>query len=166
MYNYGMFNMPPQVNIDRINNQIRELEDLKSQYQSMQNQQQPVNNINVSQQVPQNNQALYEMKVLNDNDEVENIFVNNNAIFLGNDKMQIKKLDGTIEKYEIKKVYPIDKKDLKIQELEKELNKLKEAMSNEHTKPIEPINSSEQSIANVDGVDKPTATKSNKTTTK
>jgi Flp pilus assembly CpaF family ATPase len=166
MQNYGMFNMPPQVNIDRINNQIRELEDLKTQYQSMQNQQQPVNNINVSQQVPQNSQSLYEMKVLNDNDEVENIFVNNNAIFIGNDKMQIKKLDGTIEKYEIKKIYPVDKKDLKIQELEKELNKLKEAMANEYTKPIEPIITSEQSSFNADGIDKSTTTKSSKSTTK
>ena len=45
--------------------------------------------------------------------------------------MQIKKMDGTIEKYNIVKYYPIDPKDQKINQLEEEIKKLKEMMSNE-----------------------------------
>lgn len=35
---------------------------------------------------------LYDFKKLNDGDEVENILVMRNTIFVGNNKMQIKKL--------------------------------------------------------------------------
>lgn len=61
----------------------------------------------------QNYQAkdnLYEVKKLN-NEEAENILITHDTIFLGTNKMQLKKLDGTIEKYNIERYYPIDEKD-------------------------------------------------------
>ena len=88
------------------------------------------------QMLPQlfNQNNLYELKRLNDNDEVENIAIFRNSIFIGDDRLQIKKLDGTIEKYSIKKTYPKDKKDDKIDELNKKIEelemKLNESKSN------------------------------------
>lgn len=124
----GMYNMQ-QPNIDRINRQIEDLQNLKNQ---MQNPPQiPVQNFINSQPQNQQNTNMYELKKLNDNDEVENIGILSDTIFIGTSKMQIKKMDGTIEKYNIVKYYPIDPKDQKINQLEEEIKKLKEMIGNE-----------------------------------
>ena len=122
------YNMNRRFNRDRLIRQRDEINymlndiDMGMNLDQQQSQQPPVNNIINTQQIPQNNNTNYIMKVLNDNDEVENIFIDENTIFIGNDKMQIKKLDGTIEKYEIKKYYPVDIKDKKIEELTNKLS--------------------------------------------
>lgn len=121
------YNMNRRFNRDRLIRQRDEINYMLNDIDmginmDQQTQQPPVNNIINTQQIPQNNNSTYIMKVLNDNDEVENIFIDENTIFIGNDKMQIKKLDGTIEKYEIKKYYPIDIKDKKIEELTNKLS--------------------------------------------
>ena len=64
--------------------------------------------------------------------------------------MQIKKLDGTIEKYEIKKIYPRDKKDDKIDELNKKIEELERRLTNEHSKSNEPIKDVNKSNTDVD----------------
>lgn len=69
--------------------------------------------------------------------------------------MVSKDVDGKLEKWQIKKVYPIDQKDKKINELEEEVKKLKEVIDNEHRKSNEPIRKFEQSDGNVDGNAKP-----------
>ena len=84
----------------------------------------------------------------NDTDEVENIFVMQNTIFLGTNKMQIKKLDGTIEKYSIEKYYPIDERDEKIKELNKKVEELERRLNNEPTKHVESITGGNQSSDN------------------
>lgn len=137
-YYNGMYNMQ-QPNIDRINRQIEDLQNLKNQ---MQNPPQiPVQNFINSQPQTQTNPNTYELKKLNDNDEVENIGILADTIFLGTSKMQIKKMDGTIEKYNITKYYPVDPKDQKINQLEEEIKKLREMISNEskHDEHIESI---------------------------
>ena len=151
-YYNGMYNMQ-QPNIDRINRQIEDLQNLKNQ---MQNPPQiPVQNFINSQPQTQNATNMYELKKLNDNDEVENIGILADTIFLGTTKMQIKKMDGTIEKYNIVKYYPIDPKDQKINQLEEEIKKLKEMIgiepkSNESATTIQ--TSTEQGMLhNVDG---------------
>ena len=122
------YNMNRRFNRDRLIRQRDEINymlndiDMGMNLDQQQSQQPPVNNIINTQQIPQNNNTNYIMKVLNDNDEVENIFIDENTIFIGNDKMQIKKLDGTIEKYESKKYYPVDIKDKKIEELTNKLS--------------------------------------------
>ena len=50
----------------------------------------------------------YEMKRLNDNDEVENIAIFKDTIFMGEDRLQIKKLDGTIEKFSTRPRLPFE----------------------------------------------------------
>lgn len=136
-----MFN-PYQPNVERINRQIEELQNIKMQ---MQNQPQvaPVNNYINSQPQPQA-QNMYELKRLNDNDEAENLGIFADTIFIGTNKMQIKKTDGTIEKYKITKYYPVDPKDEKINQLEEEVRKLKEMISNEpkyneHNKTVQAV---------------------------
>lgn len=125
---YNPYNMQ-QPNIDRINRQIEDLQNLKNQ---MQNPPQiPVQNFINSQPQNQQNTNTYELKKLNDNDEVENIGILADTIFIGASKMQIKKMDGTIEKYNIVKYYPVDPKDQKINQLEEEIRKLKEMIENE-----------------------------------
>ena len=160
-YYNGIYNMQ-QPNIDRINRQIEDLQNLKNQMQSPPPI--PVQNFINSQPQPNANLNMYELKKLNDNDEVENIGVLNDTIFIGTNKMQIKKVDGTIEKYNISKYYPIDPKDQKISQLEEEIQKLKEMIENgtnvsECDKAIQ--GSTEQGrVHNVDG--KSTAKGTNK----
>ena len=100
---------------DRLLKTKDELENLIKNYQAS-----PVNNfINTGQL-----QNVFEMKKLNDGEEAENILVTRDTVFLGTDKMQIKKMDGTIEKYYLEKYYPIDERDEKIKELNKKVEEL------------------------------------------
>ena len=126
--------------IDNLMRQKDRIDEMIRNYQ----QPQPVNNFINANQIPTKDN-LYEIKKLNENDEVENIAVFKDAIFIGEDRLQIKKMDGTIEKYEIKKTYPRDKKDDKIDELNKKIEELERRLINEHTKPNEPITGSNKS---------------------
>ena len=109
--------------LDNLTKQKDRIDDMIKNYQQPM---QPVNNfINTGQMLSD----LYELKKLNENDEVENIAIFKDTIFMGEDRLQIKKIDGTIEKYEIKKVYPRDKKDDKIDELNKKIQELEERLN-------------------------------------
>lgn len=141
---YGNTYYNPSINIERLNRQKDEIDNLIKSYQSTQ---QPINNIiNTNQPVNDN----FELKKLNDGDEVENIFVSSNTIFLGNNRMQIKKLDGTIEKYNIDKYYPVDEKDEKIKELNKKVEELERRLNNEHSKSNVTTREFNESNGNVD----------------
>lgn len=94
---------------------------------------------------------LYEIKKFNDTDEAENIFIMQNTIFIGNNKMQIKKLDGTIEKYNIEKYYPIDEKDEMIKKLNEKVEELERRLNNESTSDTESTTGGNESSVNVDG---------------
>ena len=134
-----------QFMIDNLSRQRERLDDMIKNYQQMP--QAPINNIITNGQMQDN---TYEMKKLNENDEVENIKIFKDTIFIGEDRLQIKKLDGTIEKYEIKKVYPRDKKDDKIDELTKKIQEL-EMKLNEPTKSIKSDEDVNKSIVNANG---------------
>ena len=62
--------------------------------------------------------------------------------------MQIKKIDGTVEKYIIKKVFPIDPKDKQIEELNKKVEDLERRLNNEHAEHIGATNEIKQPNAN------------------
>ena len=94
---------------------------------------------------------MYELKKVSDTDEAENIFIMQNTIFLSSSKMQIKKLDGTIEKYTIEKYYPIDEKDEKIKELNKKVEELERRLNYEHTVANEPNTRVNEPTTNDDG---------------
>lgn len=135
-----------QFMIDNLSRQRERLDDMIKNYQAMP--QAPINNIITGGQIQDN---TFEMKKLNENDEVENIAIFKDTIFIGEDRLQIKKLDGTIEKYEITKIYPRDKKDDKIDELNKKIEELERRLTDEHTKSNEPIERGNKSNVNVNG---------------
>lgn len=132
-----------QYMIDNLNRQKDRIDDMIRNYQ----QPQPVNNfINTNQNV---NKDFIEWRILNENEEVDNLYVQNNTLFI-NDELMIKKsVDGNLEKWKIKKIYPIDKKDEKINSLEDKIKEL-EAKLNEYSKSNESVNGSKQSDSNAD----------------
>ena len=119
MYGSNPF-INPQSNIDRINNQIKELEGLKNQYQSIP--QQPIQNI-INTTPSQN--IEFEARFLNENEEPENIPINRRTAFISPKKgyLKIKELNGDITSYEL--IPPKDEKDLRIEELEKTIEKMR-----------------------------------------
>ena len=98
---------------------------------------------------------IFILRKLNDGEEAENILVISDTILLGNNRMQIKKLDGTIEKYKIDKYYPVDEKDLRIKELNKKVEELERKLNNEPTSNNESTKELDKSNANDDGDVKP-----------
>ena len=125
--------MNNQYMIDNLTRQKDRIDEMIRNYQ----QPQPVNNFINTNQMP--SKDLIEWRILNENEEVDNLYVNNKTLFINDNLMVLKGVDGSLEKWEIKKVYPIDKKDEKINQLEEEIKKLKEMISNEHSKSNEPI---------------------------
>lgn len=108
-----------------------------------------------------------EWRILNENEEVDNLYVQTKTLFINDSIMVLKGVDGSLEKWEIKKVYPIDKKDLKINELEEEIKKLKEMMNSEHAESTSTIEQCNESNVNVDGdVESKPKTSSKSTTRK
>ena len=127
--------MNNQYMIDNLNRQKDKIEEMIRNYQ----QPQPVNNfINTNQAPPRD---LVEWRVLNENEEVDNLYVSNKTLFINDNLMVLKGVDGSLEKWEVKKIYPIDKKDEKISQLEEEIKKLKEAL-NEPTKSNKSVDDS------------------------
>ena len=122
MYNYD--NM-----LTTLNREKRRIEDMIQNYQ---NQPQLVNNFISTNQTP--SKDLIEWRILNENEEVDNLYVNNKTLFINDSNMILKGVDGSLEKWQVKKIYPIDKKDEKINALEEEIKKLKEVINNEYSK--------------------------------
>ena len=133
--------------IDNLNRQKDKIDEMIRNYQ----QPQPVNNF-ITNQTPQNN--LVEWRILNENEEVDNLYVPNKTLFINDNLMILKGVDGKLEKWEVKKIFPIDKKDEKINQLEEEIKKLKEVL-NEHTNTIGTIEPSIEPNVNDDGIIEP-----------
>ena len=127
--------MNNQYMIDNLNRQKDRIDEMIRNYQ----QPQPVNNFINTSQIP--SRDLVEWRVLNENEEVDNLYVSNKTLFINDNLMVLKGVDGSLEKWEVKKIYPIDKKDEKINQLEEEIKKLKEAL-NEPTKSNESVDDS------------------------
>ena len=136
--------------LDRLSKQKEEIENLIKTYQ---NTQQPINNIINASQTP--NKELIEWRILNENEEVDNLYVQNKTLFISDNLMVLKGVDGKLEKWEIKKIYPIDKKDEEINTLKQKIEDLERRLNNEHTKSNEPIAECKQSLTIDDGVIEP-----------
>ena len=106
------------------NDLIRQKDQLEGLLNTLQN---PLSNIKPS-------KDLIEWRILNENEEVDNLYVQNKTLFISDNLMVLKGVDGSLEKWEIKKIYPIDKKDIKINELEEKIKELEERL-NEPTEP-------------------------------
>lgn len=122
------------------------IDEMIQSYQSMPSN--PINNFITTNQTP--NKNLVEWRILNENEEVDNLYVQNKTLFINDNLMVLKGVDGKLEKWEIKKVFPIDKKDEKISQLEEEIKKLKEMIKDEPTKPNKSASKFEQSITDDD----------------
>ena len=131
--------------IDNLSRQKEKIDEMIRSYQ----QPQPINNFISNTPTP--SKTLVEWRILNENEEVDNLYVANKTLFINDNMMVLKDVDGKLEKWEVKKVYPIDQKDIKINELEEEIRKLKEVINNDHSKPNEPTTKCEQSNVNVNG---------------
>lgn len=124
-----MFNNPymtnafnPQPSIDRINDQINQLENMKKQIQ--QPQPTPTNLTQNFQLAPTNREVIRYADSL---DEVQRDMVIGDTPYFSRDMsvVWIKNLKGDIRTYELKEIVPLDEKDIKIQNLEDELERLK-----------------------------------------
>lgn len=144
-------------NLERLNRQKEEIENLIKMYQG--NQQVPINNyINTGQT---SSKELIEWRILNENEEVDNLYVNNKTLFVGDNLMVLKGVDGGLQKWNIKKIYPIDKKDEKINELTLKIEELERRLNDEHTKSNKSVREFNQSVTNDDGdVDRKSKTNS------
>jgi hypothetical protein len=142
----------PQFMIDRLTRQKEEIDNLIRSYQNSP-QQTPVNNFINTNQTQSSTKDLIEWRVLNENEEVDNLYVANKTLFINDSLMILKGVDGSLEKWEIKKIYPVDKKDEKINQLEEEVKKLKEMINNEHSEPTITTRGIKQSDANAIGND-------------
>lgn len=134
-----------QYMIDNLYRYKGQIDEMIRNYQ----QPQPVNNIINTNQAP--SKDFVEWRILNENEEVDNLYVPNKTLFINENTMVLKGVDGSLEKWEVKKIYPIDKKDEKINALEEEIKKLKEVINNEHPKSNSTNGECIESNVNVDG---------------
>lgn len=119
-----------QQSVDRINQQIQELERLKNGFQNMP--QQPTNIINVGN--PSQND--FKAQFVNENDKVEEILVNCKTAFISpkNGYLKIKDINGDITEYILTK--PKTEQELYIEELENKLYEYEHSKSNtKNSKP-------------------------------
>jgi len=142
MYN-NVYN--PQASIDRINNQIAELERIKSQIPPIQ---QPTN-LTQNFQIAPNNQNV--MRFANSMEEVEKSIVVGDTPFFSNDMsvLWVKNTKNEVKTYELKEIIKKDEKDLKIEFLMAKIEQLEKERvdGNEpiYEYDVEPIKNEEPS---------------------
>lgn len=114
-----------QPNVQRIDNQIRELESLKTQFQSLPQQQPITQNFQLAPSQSNNN-----IKYMNSVEDVKNELVFTDTLFINKEhtKLWLKNSLGDIKSFEIKEIIEKDEKDLKIDELMAKINQLESEM--------------------------------------
>ncbi len=126
MYNNPYMNVyNAQANIDRLNEQINNLEKMKSQLQ--QPVQQPTNLTQNFQIAPTNREVI---KYANSLEEVQRDLVIGDTPYFSKDMsvVWIKNTKGEIKTYELTEIVPKDDKDIRIEFLEAQIKELKEGM--------------------------------------
>ena len=114
-----------QPSVQRIDNQIRELENLKTQFQSLPQQQPITQNFQLAPSQSNNN-----IKYMNSVEDVKNELVFTDTLFINKEhtKLWLKNSLGDIKSFEIKEIIEKDEKDLKIDELMAKINQLESEM--------------------------------------
>lgn len=158
MYGYPNYNQ--QASIDRINNQMAELEKMKQQLQ--QPQQQPTNLTQNFQLAPQNRDVI---KYANSIEEVNRDMVLGDTPYFSKDMsvVWIKNTKGEIKTYELNEIVPKDEKDLQIEYLQSQIEELKGMIKNERIDTNVNAKQDETDTTTNDGAIG-TATKKNKST--
>jgi len=135
MYNNSYFN--PQLSIDRINNQIAELEKIRGQLQ----QPQPTNLTQNFQITPTNSHEV--MRYANSLDEVKKYMIITDTPFFSRDMsiLWLKNAKGDVKTYELKEIIEKDEKDVKIEFLMAQVEELKKGL-----KEYEPKTNTNESV--------------------
>ena len=122
---YNAYN--PQASIDRINNQIAELERLKQQIPT-QPIQQPTNLTQNFQLAPNNSVIRYANSI----EDVQKDIVIGDTPFFSQDLsiLWIKNTKGDIKSYELNEIIEKDEKDIQIEYLQSQVNELKGMIEN------------------------------------
>jgi len=117
----------PQPSLDRINDQISQLENMKKQLQ--QPMPQPTNLTQNFQLAPNSNTIKYADSI----DEVQKSMVIGDTPYFSHDMsvVWIKNIQGNINTYELKEIVAKDEKDLTIEYLQSQLEELKGMIKNE-----------------------------------
>lgn len=123
----------PQMNIDRINTQISELERMRNQYVQQANQPQPTNLTQNFQLAPVNREVI---RYANSIEDVQKDTVIGETPYFSKDMtvVWIKNVKGDIKTYELTEIIAKDEKDLKIEFLQAQIEELKKGMM-ENAKP-------------------------------
>lgn len=162
-----MYNNPymtaynPQTSIDRLNEQINNLEKMKSQLQQPQPQPQPTNLTQNFQLAPTSRDVIrYATSI----EEVQRDMVIGDTPYFSKDMsvVWIKNLKGEIKTYELTEIVPKDEKDLQIELLQSQINELRKEMKNNERITSNVV--TEQNAADTTEYDEPirTTTKKNK----
>ena len=122
---YNVYN--PQASLDRINNQIAELEKMKTQIPM----QQPTNLTQNFQIAPTNNVIKHAESM----EEVQKNMVIGDTPFFSNDMsiVWIKSTNGEIKSYELKEIIQKDEKDIQIEYLQAQIEELKKEVKKDES---------------------------------
>jgi hypothetical protein len=122
---YNTYN--PQASLDRINNQIAELEKMKTQIPM----QQPTNLTQNFQIAPTNNVIKHAESM----EEVQKNMVIGDTPFFSNDMsiVWIKSTNGEIKSYELKEIIQKDEKDIQIEYLQAQIEELKKEVKKDES---------------------------------
>lgn len=129
---YYMQNMQDLQNMrEKIDRQMQQMQQFNQN--QMQNQQQPVPITQNFQLAPNSNNNELESKYVNNIDEVKGIFVMKTGVFLNKElnTLWIKNTNGDIRTFELNEIIQTDPKDVEINNLRQELQRMKEMISNE-----------------------------------
>ena len=132
----------PQPSLDRINDQINQLENMKKQLQQPQTP--PTNLTQNFQLAPTNRDTI---KYANSLEEVERDMVLGDTPYFSKDMsvLWVKKATGEVKTYELKEIVKKDEKDLQIEFLQAQIKELKEGTSNNAKSNDEYVNESTES---------------------
>ncbi len=162
-----MFNNPylnnfnQQQNVDRINDQIRQLENIKSQMQQPQQQPTPINLTQNFQPIESNKDVIRYAASM---EEVGRNTVIGDTPYFSKDMsvVWIKNTKGEIKTYELNEIIPRDEKDIKIEFLMAQIEELKKGMKKDD-EPLTNVSKSDTTTSeNEEPTDISTTTKSNK----
>ncbi len=121
-----MNNYNPQINLDRIDTQIRELEKLKEQMQR------PVQQPSINQTFQLAPTGTNTMRYANTIDDVNKEVIYGDTPFFSKDMsvLWVKNVKGNIKTYELNEIIPKDDKDLMIESLKMQIEDLRKEMKN------------------------------------
>lgn len=150
MYNNPYINgYNSQVSLDRINNQINELQKIKEQ---MQQPIQPPTSLTQNFQLAPTNREV--IKYADSIDEVKRDIVIGDTPYFSKDMsiVWVKNTKGDIKTYELTEIIPKDEKDIKIEFLQAQIEELKKGMSED-----EPTTNIDGSIADTNKSEEPSS---------